>query len=412
MFFKKRLLLRHAWTNGHDDCVDDTSAYSAFYRRRIQWNSHAELLINEGQFERYYRMSPQSIEKLLALLGPRLEIDQVKSRNRTGTDPITPKMQITVMISYMAGYSYLPSMKVIGISKSAFFAIIYRLIHVLLTTDFLALRFPATAQEQKTMAKSFQNLSNGGIIKGCVGCVDGWLCQIQTPRRNEVGRVQSFFSGHYQTYGVNVQACCDSASRFTAFTCNSSGSCGDSIAFLNWKLAQVAAAFDAGYYLIGDNAYTNRNWLLTPFVRSMIASPFHDSYNFHLSQVRIRIEMAFGLLVNKWRIFKKPLQVKFSNVHKIIHAGMVLHNFCINERTEEVDPEEDVDLETPIVEMEYVMPVQQDLDDATVANPDRNVYRSMYLIFYIDVTRDTFEENNVDPEKLRQSILGSFSQAQ
>ncbi|KAE9161337.1 hypothetical protein PF002_g32397, partial [Phytophthora fragariae] len=32
-----------------------------------------------------------------------------------------------------------------------------------------------------------------------------------------------------------------------------------------------------------------------------------DNYNFHVSQLRIRIEMAFGLLVNKWRIFKQPL---------------------------------------------------------------------------------------------------------
>ena len=96
--------------------------HSAHFRKRMDWDAHAELLINERQFERYHRMSPQSMDKLLSIIGPQLEVDAVKSRNRTGTDPISPRMQITVMTSFMAGYSYLPSMKGIGISKRAFYA--------------------------------------------------------------------------------------------------------------------------------------------------------------------------------------------------------------------------------------------------------------------------------------------------
>jgi hypothetical protein len=41
--------------------------------------------------------------------------------------------------------------------------------------------------------------------------------------------------------------------------------------------------------------------------------------------------MAFGLLVNKWRIFKHPLQVKFKNIGKVFICATILHNFCINE---------------------------------------------------------------------------------
>jgi hypothetical protein len=37
-------------------------------------------------------------------------------------------------------------------------------------------------------------------------------------------------------------------------------------------------------------------------------------FNFHLSQLRIKIEQLFGLLVNKWRVFKKPPEfVQFWN---------------------------------------------------------------------------------------------------
>ncbi len=39
-----------------------------------------------------------------------------------------------------------------------------------------------------------------------------------------------------------------------------------------------------------------------------------DAYNFYLGQLRIQIKMTFGRLVNKWRIFKRPLQVKLKDV--------------------------------------------------------------------------------------------------
>lgn len=57
-----------------------------------------------------------------------------------------------------------------------------------------------------------------------------------------------------------------------------------------------------------------------------------DAYNFYLSQVRIRIEMAFGLLCGKWRILQRPLQVRLKNAGKVFMCCARLHNFAINER--------------------------------------------------------------------------------
>jgi hypothetical protein len=45
-----------------------------------------------------------------------------------------------------------------------------------------------------------------------------------------------------------------------------------------------------------------------------------------------RIEQAFGLLVAKWCIFKKPLEVKFWRTTLIIDAAFRVHNFCIDSR--------------------------------------------------------------------------------
>jgi hypothetical protein len=53
------------------------------------------------------------------------------------------------------------------------------------------------------------------------------------------------------------------------------------------------------------------------------------TYNFYLSQLRIRIEMAFGLLTQKWAVLADTM--KFSNKinGQIISVCMKLHNFCI-----------------------------------------------------------------------------------
>jgi len=50
--------------------------------------------------------------------------------------------------------------------------------------------------------------------KECVACLDGYLLQIRVPACSETGNVKSYFSGHYQTYGINIQSACDHKCRF------------------------------------------------------------------------------------------------------------------------------------------------------------------------------------------------------
>ena len=70
--------------------------------------------------------------------------------------------------------------------------------------------------------------------------------------------------------------------------------------------------------------------MLVPFAGAGKTDPLKDTYNFHLSQVMIHIEMAFGRLLSKWRIFKSPLSVKMKNATRIIYCCTGLHNYCIS----------------------------------------------------------------------------------
>ena len=54
---------------------------------------------------------------------------------------------------------------------------------------------------------------------------------------------------------------------------------------------------------------------------------------FFLIQVRIRIEMAFGLLTTKWQLLKQPLGISLNVVAEVLECISQLHNFCIDMRS-------------------------------------------------------------------------------
>ena len=88
--------------------------------------------------------------------------------------------------------------------------------------------------------------------------------------------------------------------------------------------------------LFGDNAYVNDTFMATPFPNVSVDS-VEDAYNFYHSQLRITIECAFGMLVNRWGILRKPLSQNYE-LHKIVALVIFLcrlHNFMIDEGVNE-----------------------------------------------------------------------------
>jgi hypothetical protein len=106
------------------------------------------------------------------------------------------------------------------------------------------------------------------------------------------------------------------------------------VAFSKWPLSAAIAELPFGYYVIGDNTYGLAPTMLVPFTKPEIKSSAYSGYNFYISQLRNRIEMSFGLLVNKWHIFKRPLTVDFNHADLVIKTSMKLHNFCIDDRVQ------------------------------------------------------------------------------
>ncbi|OWZ02338.1 hypothetical protein PHMEG_00026116 [Phytophthora megakarya] len=119
----------------------------------------------------------------------------------------------------------------------------------------LSRQLPSTQQELSSSAAAFRSCSSRGVIDHYIGVIDGCLCPVRVPRKDECGRA----------------------------------------------LFLLILTFE-----IGDNVYVQSRKLMTPVNKAdLVGRPDRDSYKFHVSHLRIRIEMAFGLLTNKWRILKK-----------------------------------------------------------------------------------------------------------
>ena len=205
-------------------------------------------------------------------------------------------------------------------------------VNAILRVRELEYHFPSTDIEISNAAREFNRVSNHRVVDGCVACVDGMLLWINTSKEVETDNPKSFFSGHYQDYGINVQAACDSHCRFVYAALAAPGGANDIFAYRRCTLETQIERLPLGKYVIGDNAYVCTEHLLTPFSGDAKKKAFNDLYNFHISQCRIRIEMTFGRFTNKWRIFRRPLELKLDNIGPVFLCATRLHNFCINEK--------------------------------------------------------------------------------
>ena len=144
-------------------------------------------------------------------------------------------------------------------------------------------------------------------------------------------QVWSFFhSGCHKHSGINVQAICDANCRFTAVSAAAPGGTNDCTAIKETTLPDKINSLPLTAFVVGDNAHTCTEHLLTPFKGTSRNDHTKDFCNHHLSQCRIKIECAFGRLAGKWCIFKRPLQTSLDNADGITHCAARLHNCCID----------------------------------------------------------------------------------
>ena len=109
---------------------------------------------------------------------------------------------------------------------------------------------PWTEAELNEASAGFEGISGEGIMRGCIGAIDGWLCPIQSPPTSVVGNVKTYFSGHYQRHGFNIQAIVDHLGRFLYIAVAAPGSQPDINAFNRTCLHSILSQLPLGFLFL------------------------------------------------------------------------------------------------------------------------------------------------------------------
>lgn len=81
------------------------------------------------------------------------------------------------------------------------------------------------------------------------------------------------------------------------------------------------------YCLVGDEAFPLKTYLLRPYPGKKNIEYEKRIFNYRLSRTRRTIENTFGILANRWRIFRELIILSVNNTMKIIQATVCLHNW-------------------------------------------------------------------------------------
>ena len=310
------------------------------FRQRVTVNDiHRRM--GDIYFRRAFRMSFLTFQAFFNTI----KSDLRKVMKRTGwthcTNGIIPyATRVAVTLRYFAGGDPYDLAPLWGISNTEVFNSVDDVTDAINSCKDLKLEYPDDHHVQKSITDGFKSKSVPGF-DCCAGAIDGMLIWTHAPNLSDcddlgVGQ-KKFFCGRKHKFGLNFQAVCDHESRFLDISILYGAACSDLLAFENSSLKaklERAGFLADGLCIFGDNAYMNRFYMATPFPNVSGHGIQQDSYNFYHSQLRIRIECAFGILVQRFGYLRKkaPQQHTMTKVMAIVASMCRIHNWLIDER--------------------------------------------------------------------------------
>ena len=300
-----------------------------FQCKRLTWDQHLQSCCSIGNFEVYYHMSPADFDELYNLCGDRFETCPIKAKCATHMGPVEGRVKLACCLRILFGEKPKSLSQIFHVSiPSVKLAFVQGIEAIVSCKD---LHFGGTPSHDtcNNLARGFRSRSNyPDVFAHCVSAVDGLAIRVTCPK-NEPNQ-RAFYSGHKKFYCLNLQAACDSSCSFTHFALNCPGSANDLLAY---KLSQMSVDFSAlpkPFWVAGDNAYPDADHLITPFPCAAPTSK-EDTFNFYLSQLRITIERAFGILVTVFGILQSPMKFNIPFTVQIVQACLRIHNFRIRQ---------------------------------------------------------------------------------
>ena len=254
--------------------------------------------------------------------------------------PITTSVRLACAIRFFAGGSPYDIMGKYMVSHTEMMESVWYVVEAVNSVQEFVIEYPDSAEKQDKIAREFESVSQAKIDI-CAGAIDGILIWISKPTSKQAERAEvnqgKFLCGRKGKFGLNCQAVSDVRGNILDISIGYGGSSSDCLAFERSELFDrcEAGLMKNGKVLFGDNAYLNTSYMATPYT-NVAGNQQHmtkDDYNFFHSQLRIRVECCFGMLVQRWGLLRMALHYSISlpRIVGLVNCLARVHNFCISE---------------------------------------------------------------------------------
>lgn len=172
----------------------------------------------------------------------------------------------------------------------------------------------------------------------CLGSVDGKHIRISCPANSG-----SLYYNYKQYFSQVLLAVADAQACFVWLDVGDYGRNADAGVFTHssfgkalqgnqlnmpsvFQIATDVETTELPYVFVADEAFPLKPNLMRPFPRRALDRE-KRIFNFRLTRARKTVEMAFGILASKFRVFQTAINLAPDTVPQVVRAACVLHNF-------------------------------------------------------------------------------------
>ena len=248
-----------------------------------------------------------------------------KARTTRATHTITePELEVEVActLRFLAGGMPLDLKLIYGLSSTTLYRTVWKIVDAI--NRAFPISFPTDIPSLRRLEAGFRR-ARYPWWRGQVGALDGVLFAQKSPGKAVINPMQ-YYVDRKSMYALLCMAICDSKYRVIWFDVSHEPKTHDSLAFRGTTLGHLieTGGLPGHFFLNADAAFSHG--------KSMVCPIGECGFDYVQSGSRIAIEQTFGLIIRRWGILWRPLEVLFERRVDIIGACIRLHNFVIDER--------------------------------------------------------------------------------